>query len=149
MCPARSPPREMRTGYHHETADLAVCGYVAQLASATGTEITPLLEQTVTRAQRFSPLGQPHRESHDHEIARGWGSTRSTWPSPGPTSCGESVPHSHRSGRRQSLRWRGDSFPQQFPKMLLVYRNPETAACPLADLSTDLDLAGERDDGGA
>jgi hypothetical protein len=33
--------------------------------------------------------------------------------------------------------------------MLLVYRNPETAACPLADLSTDLDLAGERDDGGA
>lgn len=32
--------------------------------------------------------------------------------------------------------------------MLLVYRNAETAACTLANLSTDLDLAGERDDRG-
>jgi hypothetical protein len=77
------PSGEMGTTDDHEVTDLTVCRYVTQLASAPGTQVSPLLHQTMTSTQCLSTSCQSNRKSHDHQISSRRRTTFIPLPTPG------------------------------------------------------------------
>lgn len=65
-------PGQMRGAHDHQPTDIAVCGDVAHLAQASGTQEALALHFRVTHAQAGRRgVGQTRGEAHHHEVRSG------------------------------------------------------------------------------
>lgn len=101
----------------------------------------------MTSTQGLSTPGQPDWEAHDHEVSDRLRPLCPIW-SRCLSARRKRCAHAHRRWRGHGLRRGRYRLPHELFVVVLVHRNAEPPASPLADLLADLDFSAEADDRG-